>query len=162
MGRPNLIRLSLHIGDYLRHTRQLRTCEHGAYLMLIMHYWSNGGLPENDDQLATITSMSSRDWRKHKPTIVALFETGWKLPWLDAAIADALIARERKSVAGKKGNDVRWRNRHGNADRQAFGDTSHCDRNAIAPQSPPLATCHHKESEPVSYTHLTLPTNREV
>ena len=148
MATPNFPRLNLHVGDYLRHTRHLRASEHGAYLMLIMHYWATGGLPENDEQLAAIASMSTREWRKHKPVIAPLFEPGWRLPWLNAALADASAARERKSNAGKKGNAKRWgSNRHAHADRHAFGDASQYDRDAIALQSPPPASRHGKESE---------------
>ncbi|MFA6267115.1 MAG: DUF1376 domain-containing protein [Pseudolabrys sp.] len=143
MGNTALIRLNLHVGDYLRHTRHLKACEHGAYLMLIMHYWSTGGLPGEDAQLAIVAGMSVKEWQKHRETLAALFGPSWKLAWLDAAIADALEARERKSAAGKKGNTVRWgSNRHVSADRHAFGERPHRDGNAIAPASLPHAARH--------------------
>ena len=149
MGRTNLLRMNLHIGDYLRHTRHLRASEHGAYLMLIMHYTSNGGLPDDNRQLASIAGMSAAEWRKHKPAIAPLFEPGWRLPWLDADIADSLDSRKRRSDAGKLGNVVKNQNRdrHRNADRQAFGPGPQCDRNANALDPLPLAARHNEEPD---------------
>jgi uncharacterized protein YdaU (DUF1376 family) len=149
MGRTNLLRMNLHIGDYLRHTRHLRANEHGAYLMLIMHYTSNAGLPDDDHQLAAIAGMSAAEWRKHKPAIAPFFEPGWRLPWLEADIADSLASRKRRSDAGKWGNVVKKqsRDRHRNADRQAFGPGPQCDRNAIASNPLPLAARHIEEPD---------------
>lgn len=146
--KDQLIRLGLHVGDYLRETRHLSACEHGAYLLLIMHYWSNRCLPQEEAQLAAIASMSRKEWRKHRATLAALFEPNWKLSWLEVDIADALEARRAKSAAGKRGNSVRWGgNRHAHADRLAFGERSHCDPNAIAMRSLPLAAGHREEPD---------------
>ena len=138
--------LNLHLGDYLRHTRHLRAAEHGAYLLLIMHYWVTGELPHDDRQLASIACMSLAQWRKSRAVIEPLFEPNWRLGWLDAEFASALKERERRSKAGKKGNDVRWnKKRYADVDRHAFGSGSQCDRNAIASGSLPPASPHSKD-----------------
>ena len=145
MGFP---RIHLHVGDYLKQTAHFCTKEHGGYVLLLMHYWSNDGLPNNDKQLASITHMTAAEWRKHKPTIQALFDSGWRNPKLDAELADAQAEYERRSQAGKKGNAKRWRSaRHSHADRFASGASSQCDRNASALRSPPLASPHGEESQ---------------
>jgi hypothetical protein len=64
----NLPRMSLHIGDYLKDTRHLRALEHGAYFLLIMHYWTKGGLPDDDRQLSAIACMSDKEWKKARPS----------------------------------------------------------------------------------------------
>jgi len=46
-----------HIGDYLGDTMHLTTLEHGAYCLLIMHYWRTGPLPNDDRMLADLAKM---------------------------------------------------------------------------------------------------------
>lgn len=99
----NLPRMSLHVGDYRRDTAHLDAAEHGAYLLLIMHYWSTGGLPDDDQKLARIACMSARDWQKVRPTIAAFFKDGWRHGRIDSELVDAQARYERRAAAGKKG-----------------------------------------------------------
>ena len=60
--------------DYLADTMHLNTLQHGAYVLLLMHYWRTGRpLPDEDARLAAIAKMSERDWRKIAPTIREFF-----------------------------------------------------------------------------------------
>jgi uncharacterized protein YdaU (DUF1376 family) len=43
--------MPIYWGDYLRDTRHFNTEQHGAYLLLIAHYWQNGSLPTDEGQL---------------------------------------------------------------------------------------------------------------
>lgn len=101
-------RMSLHIGDYLKDTRHLRAAEHGAYLLLIMHYWATGGLPDDDKQLAAIACMSPREWQKHRPVIRPLFKDGWKHKRVEAELAEASTVYKRRVAASRKANAIRW------------------------------------------------------
>ena len=133
-------RFPLHVGDHLQRTSHLSAIEQGAFLLLVLHYWANEGLPAEERQLDLIARTTPAEWRKHRPTIARLFEPGWRLPWLEAELEDARIARERRSKAGHKGNEAK--RRHAQSDRIAFGKRAQCERNAIAmgslpPTSPP-------------------------
>src|SRR5579884_303263 len=99
----SLPRMSLHIGDYLKDTTHLDAPLHGAYLLLIMHYWAKGGLPDDDAQLAMIARMSLPAWRRSRPTIQAFFHDGWRHKRVELEIAEARAKYERRVNAGRLG-----------------------------------------------------------
>lgn len=69
--------MPLHIGDYLADTGHLTATEHGAYLLLIMHYWQNGCLPENERIIARIAKLSPEQWEESRDMLAMLFGPGW-------------------------------------------------------------------------------------
>ena len=69
--------MPFYVGDYLGDTSHLSTIEHGAYMLLLMHYWSHGGLPDNEKQLARIVRMTNQEWRSAKPVLAAFFGKKW-------------------------------------------------------------------------------------
>lgn len=125
MSRPWM---PLYVADYLRDTRQLSPAEHGAYLLLIMEYWTSGGLPDDDVKLARVAGMSATEWRKIKPTVQAFFTDGWKHRRIDDEIAKAEAKHERRSEAGKRG---------GRAAAMAKQTSSNATSNAQASSSQP-------------------------
>lgn len=94
-------KMPIHIGDYHRDTGHLRATEHGAYLLLMFHYWSTGGLPDNDDHLATIARLSRGEWKKIKPTLQAFFKDGWKHGRIDYDLEKARNISDAAREAGK-------------------------------------------------------------
>ena len=70
--------MPLYIGDYRADTTHLNAALHGAYLLLVMHYWQQGGLPDDDEQLAGIACMSIGQWRENRPVIRPFFGEGWR------------------------------------------------------------------------------------
>lgn len=105
----SLPRMSFHIGDYLKDTKHLNAAEHGAYVLLIMHYWANGSLPSDERQLAQIACMKASEWRKARPTLHALFKNdqNWKHKRIEKEIADAEKKYQQKVEAGKKSAEKR-------------------------------------------------------
>lgn len=99
----NLPRMSLHIGDYKRDTGHLRAAEHGAYMLLIMHYWSTGALPMEDRHLASIACMTDREWKSARPTIAAFFNPDWKHKRIEKEIEGAAERHSRAVANGKQG-----------------------------------------------------------
>lgn len=109
-----IVWMPLYVGDYRRDTAHLSAAQHGAYLLLIMHYWQQGGLPDDDDQLSRIASMSLAEWKKNRPVIRAFFNNGWRHGRIDDELKNAVELYEKRSAAGKNGNAKRWGN-HRNA-----------------------------------------------
>ncbi|GAA0235900.1 hypothetical protein GCM10008965_00280 [Methylorubrum aminovorans] len=100
MSRPWM---PLYVADYLADTGHLTTAEHGAYLLLIMHYWKNGGLPDDDGKLARIARCSVRDWLAMRQTLSEFFGEGWTHGRIEHELATSLAAYERRARAGAKG-----------------------------------------------------------
>ncbi len=52
--------MPFYTGDYVKNTMHLSTEEHGAYLLLIIHYWTHGKIPRNMDLLKNITKINPK------------------------------------------------------------------------------------------------------
>jgi uncharacterized protein YdaU (DUF1376 family) len=103
----SLPRMSLHIGDYLKDTTHLDATLHGAYLLLIMHYWVKGSLPDDDVRLARIARMNRTQWRKARPILEAFFFDGWQHKRIEREIADAIAHYEKFARAGRASAQAR-------------------------------------------------------
>ena len=108
MSRPWM---PLYVGDYLRDTQHLCAEEHGAYLLLIMHYWTHGGLPTDEKFLQKISQLSGYKWSKYFQNISALFGPEWTHKRLDAELEKAGKIKRKRELAGAIGgamNAARW------------------------------------------------------
>ena len=95
--------MPLYVGDYLGDTGHLTTAQHGAYLLLMMHYWRKGELPDDDRQLCKITKLSLRTWCEYRPTLQDFFYEGWKHKRIDAELSRMLQVSQKRAIAGQKG-----------------------------------------------------------
>jgi uncharacterized protein YdaU (DUF1376 family) len=95
--------MPLYVGDYLRDTRDLNTLQHGAYLLLIMHYWQHDALPTDDARLAAIAGLTVAQWRRIREPVQAKFGEGWKHKRIDAELARLDRAVMQRRLAGRSG-----------------------------------------------------------
>lgn len=95
--------MPLYVADYLADTRRLSLAEHGAYMLLIMEYWRNGGLPNDDRKLARIIGATPEEWSEIRDNIADFFDDGWKHSRIERELSDANEAYERRASAGRKG-----------------------------------------------------------
>jgi uncharacterized protein YdaU (DUF1376 family) len=95
--------MPIYWGDYLRDTRHFNTEQHGAYLLLIAHYWQNGSLPTDEGQLAIIAGLTVARWRKLSPPVAAKFSPDWTHGRIDKEIAKADHKIVLRQIAGQKG-----------------------------------------------------------
>ena len=103
--------MPLYIADYLADTTRLTTMQHGAYLLMIMDYWRNGPLPDDDVALAHIVRMPLAIWKKHRGIVSQMFQIDsgrWHHKRIDAereaAVSNATKYAERAKNAASK----RW------------------------------------------------------
>lgn len=99
--------MPLYVADYLADTGHLSTLEHGAYMLLIMHYWQKGGLPNNDRQLASIARASLEQWADIRTTIAEFFGADWRHERIDAELATAAEKYEKRANAGRAGGKAK-------------------------------------------------------
>lgn len=100
MSRPWM---PLFIADYLADTGHLSCSEHGAYLLLIMHYWQRGCLPRDDRKLASIARAMPEQWLSIKPAVAIFFDKKWRHKRIDVELEKSLSAYNRRAEAGRKG-----------------------------------------------------------
>ena len=66
--------MPFYVADYLRDTMRLTRDEHGAYLLLLMAMWIEGGeLPNDPHELAAIAKATPAEWRQLSKRIMRFF-----------------------------------------------------------------------------------------
>jgi uncharacterized protein YdaU (DUF1376 family) len=117
--------MPMYWGDYLRDTRDLTAEEHGAYLMLIAHYWNRGPLPDDQEALCRVSRVGPKRWPRVwktisrffdlKPLLVPLISHGpeangkqmlsncWCHKRIDEEIKKAEIIRHNRQISGRIG-----------------------------------------------------------
>ena len=108
--------MPLYIGDYLSDTMHLTTEQHGAYFLLIMAYWKNGGpLPADDSMLAATCRLSADAWSIAKAVLVRFFTVSndgltWIHERIDRELSGAAENKQRRVVRAQKAAEARWGN----------------------------------------------------
>lgn len=93
--------MPLYVGDYLADTTHLTCTEHGAYMLLLMSMWRNGGsLPSDDKSLARHARCTKGQWDRMRPVLIGFF-----------TVTDDAITHGRLSVELTKHSDAVERQR---------------------------------------------------
>lgn len=122
--------MPLNVGDYLADTGHLSTTQHGAYLLLLMHYWRKRELPTDDKQLAAIAKLPLRIWLDMKETLQAFFFEGWRHKRVEAEIAKRIEVSEKRAAAGAKGGSrTHLKNFMNEANATICSSMTHTQRN---------------------------------
>jgi uncharacterized protein YdaU (DUF1376 family) len=128
--------MPFYVADYLADTSHLSTVEHGAYLLLIMHYWQSGGLPSDDKKLSRIARLLPREWADIRDTIADLFDSEWRHGRIEDEMAKAEEKMAKRSAAGKAGASARYSKRSGKRKANGRADAvANAVANAYQPQS---------------------------
>lgn len=163
-GRPDSW-MPMYWGDYIRDTGHLNNAGHGAYLMLMKHYWCTGeALVDDDDELWRIACCDSKkDWIKLRPKIARMFTADAGLlrhKRIDRELAKAASVTDAKAEAGRKGAERRWQ-KNGSAIALPLAEPLAPDGTGIAEPS-----VRHRQSDaqpqPQPQPHLPKPALSET
>lgn len=89
--------MPLDVDDYFADTMHLDGPQHGAYLLLLMHYWRSGPLPDNERQLMSLARSDVRAWRKHIWPVIKCFFV---------LAEDGLLHQKRSDAERKRATDI--------------------------------------------------------
>lgn len=109
--------------DFLADTMHLSAAEVGAYMLLIMHYWQRGGLPNDDERVRSIARILPEQWSSSRAALAELFNTDWTHDRIDAELVKADEKYRRRAEAGRAG---------GNANAARKQSSSNASSNAAA------------------------------
>jgi uncharacterized protein YdaU (DUF1376 family) len=90
-------------GDYLRDTQELTVCQHGAYFLLMAHYYTHGALPENNAALRAIAKCSPWEWPSIRKAIAPKFRPGWKHKRIEEELEKQRRISALRKLAGARG-----------------------------------------------------------
>lgn len=99
--------MPVYCAETVFETAHLSAAETGGYLLLTLHYWRDGSLPDDDRALARLARMTGAQWRKSKAAIAALFNDGWRHDRIDAERKGAVDVSEKRAAAGRLGAEAR-------------------------------------------------------
>jgi len=131
--------MPLYVADYLGDTMHLTTEQHGAYLLLLMASWKNGGaVSSSPSQLQTITRLDAKKWKSAEGIISKFFfvtETEWIHNRVRRELIKAKTNSEKRAESGKNGAAKRWQE-HGKKMANAIANASQNDGPSPSPFLP--------------------------
>lgn len=140
--------LPLYVGDYLRKTMRLTTEQHGAYLLLLMACWAEGGsITADEEDLAATVRLPLDRWLVMAPRILPFFEErDGRLH--NARLSEELARANNITEARREAGRSSAARRQQNSSKPAANEK----QNAIPSQSQS-----HKEDADVAHAHDNWP-----
>lgn len=119
-------------GDYMRDTSHLDARAHGAYLMLIAHYWCTGlPLADNDNELWRIARCNSKgEWQKLRDTLIKFFRVVEGL-WHHKRVDEEIAFAQQRVDARRDAANARW-SKQPPSNGHAMDDAMHVQSTANA------------------------------
>jgi uncharacterized protein YdaU (DUF1376 family) len=127
--------MPFYIGDYLADTMHLSDAEHGAYVLLIFHYWRTGPLRDDDKNLAAIARCPMKRWLASTAAAIRPFFHSDGGLLIHKRVEEELrkaggISSKRKAAAMQ-----RWSKQPCKTDANAFHMDTHAGARPSASQS---------------------------
>lgn len=131
--------MPIYIGDMLAKTTRMTTEQIGASFLLMMDYWRNGAIPDDNNIIASVIRLSVSKSKALKNILLnsnlfEIHEGQMSSKYLDGLKAQAETNKSAKSERAKKAAEARWGNKQesGNADACNKHDFSNADAYAQA------------------------------
>lgn len=106
--------MPIYIGDYLKDTAHLTQGQHGAYFLLMMHYWQKGGLKSNIPQCYMIARATTEDEKENVKTVLAEFfylvheDKQYRQKRVELELIKAQERKEKATNKATKAANIRW------------------------------------------------------
>jgi uncharacterized protein YdaU (DUF1376 family) len=104
-----------HVADFRAEMLLLTPAQRGAYISLLMYYWENEGLPDDDHVLAKIAGMRIEDWRRNRASVRRNFTPGWGHPRTNRLLTEWLDKSNKNKEAALQMHSRRRANAYANA-----------------------------------------------
>lgn len=116
--------MPLYVGDYLGDTNHLSQGQHGAYLLLIMHYWQRESLPADREQCYCIARAMDVHSRRNVDKVLEQFfcieGSNYRHPRIDSELKHAKESYEKRVSAAKS----RWGKQQSKSNATALHEQS--------------------------------------
>jgi uncharacterized protein YdaU (DUF1376 family) len=151
--------MPLSVGDYLKDTSHLSTIEHGAYLLLLMHYWCKGPLPKDLCKIGNICKLPSDAWSIAQGLLDEFFVVAddglYHQNRSDKEIEKWQGKRQKAQEKARTAADARW-NKDAPSIPTSNAQAMHtpCPSPAPSPLPPPLALTEPKPKTKTKKTSL--------
>jgi uncharacterized protein YdaU (DUF1376 family) len=99
--------MPFYVADYMADTAHLSAAEHGAYLLLIMAYWRNGALPQDEKMLQRISRMTPHQWSQSRAAIAAFFNADWTHDRIESELKKSHAKSINRATSGKLGGEAK-------------------------------------------------------
>jgi uncharacterized protein YdaU (DUF1376 family) len=88
-----------HVAEFRAEMLLLSPAQRGAYISLLMYYWENEGLPDDDHMLAKIAGMRLEHWLRNRAGMGKLFTPGWGHPRMNCMLREWLEKFNKRKEA---------------------------------------------------------------
>lgn len=129
--------MPVYIGDMLAKTTRMTTEQIGASFLLLMDYWRNGSIPDDNNIISSVIRLSVSKSKALKNILLSsnlfeIHEGQMSSKYLDGLKAQAETNKSAKSERAKKAAEARWGNKQESNDADASNKHNFSNADAYA------------------------------